>query len=100
MNTSKLLKKLKTDYVYDPERQYAVIKCSICTGEKVAGFKNKTDGHFTEVMLIASPEDEATFMYAFGLDDVTVTSNSAQYNKSFGDLVKKMGMEDAWLNRS
>lgn len=67
--------KAKTDYVYDPERQYAVIKCSICTGEKVAGFKNKTDGHFTEVMLIASPEDEATFMYAFGLDDVTVTSN-------------------------
>jgi len=51
-------------------------------------------------MLIASPEDEATFMYAFGLDDVTVTSNSAQYNKSFGDLMKKMGMEDAWLNRS
>ena len=30
---------------FDPQTQYAVIKSSICTGEKVAGFKNKTDGH-------------------------------------------------------
>ena len=33
---------------FDPETQYAVIRSSICTGEKVAGFKNKTDGHFTD----------------------------------------------------
>ena len=38
---------------FDPETQYAVIRSSICTGEKVAGFKNKSDGHFTEVMLIS-----------------------------------------------
>ena len=38
---------------FDPETQYAVIRSSICTGEKVAGFKNKTDGHFIEVMLIS-----------------------------------------------
>ncbi len=70
MNTSKLLKKLRADFTYDPEHQYAVIKCSICNGEKVAGFKDKADGHFTEVMLIATPEDEALFMSAFGLDSV------------------------------
>ncbi len=70
MNTSKFLKKLRAAYAYDPERQYAVVKCSICTGEKVAGFKDKTGGHFTEVMLISTPEDEATFMTAFGLSSV------------------------------
>jgi hypothetical protein len=70
MNTSKLLKKLRADFAYDPERQYAVIKCSICNGEKVAGFKDKTDGHFTEVMLIATSEDEALFMSAFELSNI------------------------------
>ncbi len=70
MNTSKLLKKLRTDFTYDPERQYAVIKCSICNGEKVAGFKDKADGHFTEVMLITTSEDEALFMNAFLLGNV------------------------------
>lgn len=37
---------------YDPHTQSAVIHASICTGEKTAGFKNRADGHFTEVMLI------------------------------------------------
>ena len=41
---------------YDPESQYPVIRSSICTGEKVAGFKDKTGGHFTEVMLVKGPE--------------------------------------------
>ena len=43
----------KADLQFHPETQYAVILSSICTGKKVAGFKNKTDGHFTEVMLIS-----------------------------------------------
>ena len=46
-------KKQEPAIQFDPETQYAVIRSSICTGEKVAGFKNKTDGHFTEVMLIS-----------------------------------------------
>ena len=37
---------------YDPEKQRAVLMCSICNGEQVAGFKDKQTGHFTEVMLI------------------------------------------------
>ncbi len=57
---------------YDPETQYAVIRSSICTGEKVAGFKNKTDGHFTEVMLINEPQDEENFKKTYGLDTVKV----------------------------
>lgn len=41
---------------YDSESQYPVIRSSICTGEKVAGFKDKTGGHFTEVMLVKGPK--------------------------------------------
>ena len=67
------IKKEPTDTVrYDPDTQYAVIMSSICTGEKVAGFKNKNDGHFTDVMLIQGPADEKRFMEMYGLDTVRV----------------------------
>ena len=55
---------------YDPETQYPVIRASICTGERVAGFKNKSDGHFTEVMLLRSMEDEQAFKDACGVDEL------------------------------
>lgn len=55
---------------YDPDIQYAMIRSSICTGEKVAGFKNKKDGHFTDVMVIRSSEDERIFKEMYGLDTV------------------------------
>jgi len=57
---------------FDPETQYAVIRSSICTGEKVAGFKNKTDGHSTEVMLIRSPADEREFKDTYGVESIKV----------------------------
>ena len=57
---------------FDPGTQYAVIRSSICTGEKVAGFKNKTDGHFTEVMLIRNPADEKEFKETYGVDSLKV----------------------------
>ena len=62
----------KADLQFDPETQYAVIRSSICTGEKVAGFKNKTDGHFTEVMLIRSPADEKEFKENYGVESLKV----------------------------
>ena len=40
------------------------------TGEKVAGFRNKKDGHFTEVMLIRSPEDEERFRKLYNVKDL------------------------------
>ena len=55
---------------YDPDTQYPVIRSSICTGEKVAGFKDKAGGHFTEVMLIRSNEDLVVFKKMYGLTDV------------------------------
>ena len=65
-------KDLKDKIPFDPGTQYAVIRSSICTGEKVAGFKNKSDGHFVEVMVIRSPEDERRFKSIYGLDSVRV----------------------------
>ena len=62
----------ETAVQFNPETQYAVIRSSICTGEKVAGFKNKTDGHFTEVMLIRSPADEKEFKETYGVESVKV----------------------------
>jgi len=55
---------------FDSQTQEAVIKSSICTGEKMAGFKNKADGHFTEVMLIKSREDELYFKKIYKLEAV------------------------------
>lgn len=44
-----------------------MIRSSICTGEKVAAFRNKEDGHFTEVMPIRSYEDELRFKEMYNL---------------------------------
>lgn len=56
---------------YNPEKQRAVIKCSICNGEQVAGFKDKQTGHFTEVMLIKDGKDLDIFMKMYDLSSVT-----------------------------
>ena len=65
-------KKQQTAVHFDPETQYAVIRSSICTGEKVAGFKNKSDGHFTELMLIRSAADEKEFKETYGVESMKV----------------------------
>lgn len=70
--TSLFEKNLRENIKFNPDTQYAVIRSSICTGEKVAGFKNKKDGHFTEVMLIRNPDDEKRFREIYGLDTVKV----------------------------
>ena len=57
---------------FDPETQYAVIRSSICTGEKVAGFKDKSTGHFTELMLIRSPADEILFKETYDVETIKV----------------------------
>lgn len=68
-----LFKKKAKDPVvkFDQERQRAVIKCSICNGEQVAGFKDKHTGHFTEVMLIRDAADLDRFMKMYDLSAVT-----------------------------
>lgn len=57
---------------YDPKTHCAVIRSSICTGEKVAGFKDRRDGHFTEVMLIRSEKDKQEFMKKYNVETLKV----------------------------
>lgn len=57
---------------YDPEIAEPAVRCSICTGEKVAGLLDKRDGHFTEVMLIRSPKDEQQFKEEYRADSLKV----------------------------
>ena len=61
---------LDKDIPFDPDKQIAVIKCSICTGEQVAGFKSKEDGHFTEVMLIREDKDLARFKEKYKITEI------------------------------
>ena len=65
-----LRRSLKVTVPFDPETQVPVIRASICTGERVAGFKNKADGHFTEVMLLTSDEDERLFMETYQIETI------------------------------
>lgn len=65
-------RRLKELIPFDPEKQYAVIRSSICTGEKVAGFRTREDGRFREVMFLRTPSDETRFRKIYGLDEVTV----------------------------
>ena len=44
-----------------------VIRCSICTGEQVAGFRNGQTGRFEEVMLIRSSADLEEFKQRYGI---------------------------------
>lgn len=56
---------------YDKENSKPVIKCSICTGEQVAGFKNIHTGKFEEVMLIKNNRDLDHFMQLYGVTEVS-----------------------------
>ena len=55
---------------FDPARQIPVIRASVCTGEQVAGFRDKKTGHFTEAMLIRSEEEKRRFMAVYHIDRI------------------------------
>ena len=46
---------------YDRENLKPILHASICTGETVAGFKDKRTGKFEEIMLIKSETDKELF---------------------------------------
>ena len=54
---------------YDAEAMTPVIRCSICTGEQVAGFRRKNDGCFEEVMLIRDDGDLRQFRELYGIKE-------------------------------
>lgn len=55
---------------FDSQTQKPVLRCSICTGEQVAGFKNLNTGKFEEVMLIKNEKDLAEFMSRYGISEI------------------------------
>ena len=63
-------KKKVEQKTYDRENLRPVIRCSICTGEQVAGFKDIHTGKFQEVMLIVNQKDMHTFMKMYDLKEV------------------------------
>jgi len=57
----------KTPASYDDRILTPVIRCSICTGEQVAGFRNKVSGRFEEVMLLRNDADLQEFRNRYGI---------------------------------
>lgn len=56
---------------YDPTTQKPILRCSICTGEQVAGFKDLHTGKFTDIMLIRNDQDLQDFKDQYGVTDIT-----------------------------
>lgn len=61
----------KKKLTYDKDNKKPVIKCSVCNGEQVAGFKDIRTGEFEEVMLIRNEKDLAQFKEMYGIESVT-----------------------------
>ena len=58
-----------TQLEYDRETETPILRCSICTSEQVAGFRDKKTGVFTDVMLIRSPADLESFRAQYGIQE-------------------------------
>lgn len=56
---------------YDKENLTPALKCSICTGEQVAGFQNIHTGKFEDVMLIRNEKELKKFMEMYDIDSIT-----------------------------
>ena len=54
---------------YDRENMKPILHASICTGETVAGFKNRRTGKFEEVMLVKSEADKVLFKEIYDITD-------------------------------
>lgn len=61
--------KKKKTFTYDRNTRRPVLRCSICTGEQVAGFQDIASGKFEEVMLIRGEDDLAEFRERYGIEE-------------------------------
>lgn len=60
-------KKIETKN-YDKETKQPVLRCSICNGEQVAGFKDVRTGKFEEIMFIRAEKDLELFKKQYKID--------------------------------
>lgn len=56
---------------YDRENLRPVLKCSICNGERVAGFKDIHTGRFEEIMFIRDDRELDAFMKMYDIHAIT-----------------------------
>lgn len=54
---------------YDKSGKTPVIRSSICTGERVAGFKDPASGKFDEMMLIRDDRDLSEFLQRYQVEE-------------------------------
>ena len=60
-------RKTESRELYDASVLTPVIRSSICTGEKTAGFRENETGRFREVMLIRTQADLDAFRAQYGI---------------------------------
>ena len=60
-------KKVQEKKSYDRENQIPVVRSSICTGEKVAGFRDKQTGKFEEITCIHGERELEEFLDNYGI---------------------------------
>lgn len=60
--------KKKSIQQFDKENYRAVLRCSICTGEQVAGFKNIHTGEFHDIMLVKKEDDLDAFRKMYDVE--------------------------------
>lgn len=56
---------------FDSEKYKPVLKCSICNGERVAGFKNLQTGKFEEIALIRNDTELEEFKEKYGISQIS-----------------------------
>ena len=55
---------------YDKQTKRPVLRCSICTGEQVAGFKDLQTGKFEDIMLIRDDKDLMAFKEMYDIEEL------------------------------
>ena len=66
-----IFKKKLEKKTYDKENQCPVLRCSICTGGQVAGFKDLHTGKFEEIRLIRDSKELDDFMEEYDISTIT-----------------------------
>ena len=64
----RLFHRKQPTHSYDSSRQSPALRCSICTGEQVAGFRDKVTGKFEDIALIRTPGDLEDYCRVYGVD--------------------------------
>ncbi|MBR5116627.1 MAG: aspartate dehydrogenase [Lachnospiraceae bacterium] len=61
--------KEKAVRTWDREKTIPAVRCSICTGEQVFGFKDIHTGSFAEIAMIHSTAELKEIASAYGIED-------------------------------